>query len=81
MSLKFRNKILDKSYEEVKDIIEDKLAYCFINPLTAIFAELEGRSYGGGVMELVPSEIRKLIIQDLMEKSCIQPIKEYSSVK
>jgi len=43
-------------------IIEDKLAYCFINPLTAIFAELEGRSYGGGVMELVPSEIRKLII-------------------
>lgn len=45
-----------------KDIIEDKLAYCFINPLTAIFAELEGRSYGGGVMELVPSEIRKLII-------------------
>ncbi|MAD04560.1 MAG: SAM-dependent methyltransferase [Pseudoalteromonas sp.] len=39
-----------------------KLAYCFINPLTAIFAELEGRYYGGGVLELVPSEIEKLHI-------------------
>ncbi|HCD4117598.1 TPA: SAM-dependent methyltransferase, partial [Klebsiella pneumoniae] len=44
------------------NINEEKLSYCFLNPLTAIFAELEGRSYGGGVMELVPSEIRKLFI-------------------
>ncbi|HDX8840710.1 TPA: SAM-dependent DNA methyltransferase [Klebsiella oxytoca] len=44
------------------NINEEKLSYCFLNPLTAIFAELEGRSYGGGVMELVPSEIRKLYI-------------------
>lgn len=34
----------------------------FINPLTALCAELEGRSYGGGVLELVPSEIRRLKI-------------------
>lgn len=39
-----------------------QLSYFFINPLTAIFAELEGRSYGGGVLELVPSEIEKLYI-------------------
>lgn len=39
-----------------------KLAFCFINPLTAIFAELEGRYYGGGVLELVPSEIENLYI-------------------
>lgn len=39
-----------------------KLTYCFLNPLTAVFAELEGRSYGGGVLELVPSEIEKLYI-------------------
>lgn len=39
-----------------------KLACCFLNPLTAIFAELEGRYYGGGVLELVPSEIKKLYI-------------------
>ena len=38
------------------------------NPITAIFAELEGRFYGGGVLELVPSEIEKLyvpIVEDL----------------
>jgi hypothetical protein len=36
--------------------------YCFLNPLTALFAEIEGRYYGGGVLELVPSEIEKLYI-------------------
>ncbi|SKA70910.1 N-6 DNA methylase [Desulfobaculum bizertense] len=39
-----------------------RLVYSFLNPLTAIYAELEGRSYGGGVLELVPSEIRKLVV-------------------
>lgn len=38
------------------------LACSFLNPLTAIFAELEGRYYGGGVLELVPSEIERLYI-------------------
>ena len=38
------------------------LACCFLNPLTAICAELEGRYYGGGVLELVPSEIKNLYI-------------------
>lgn len=40
----------------------DKLVSCFINSLTALSAELEGRHYGGGVLELVPSEIEKLLI-------------------
>ena len=35
---------------------------CFVNPLTALSAELEGRHYGGGVLELVPSEIERLIL-------------------
>ncbi len=39
-----------------------KLVYCFINSLTALTAELEGRHYGGGVLELVPSEIERLLI-------------------
>jgi hypothetical protein len=34
----------------------------FVNSLTALSAELEGRHYGGGVLELVPSEIRKLVL-------------------
>lgn len=44
------------------DIVAEKLVGCFINPLTALSAELEGRHYGGGVLELVPSEIERLII-------------------
>lgn len=40
----------------------DKLVSCFINSLTALSAELEGRHYGGGVLELVPSEIEKLLL-------------------
>ncbi|MDC4998402.1 N-6 DNA methylase [Acinetobacter baumannii] len=38
------------------------LVCSFLNPITAIFAELEGRFYGGGVLELVPSEIEKLYV-------------------
>ena len=34
----------------------------FVNSLTCLSAELEGRHYGGGVLELVPSEIEKLLI-------------------
>ena len=40
----------------------EKLVYCFVNGLTALSAELEGRHYGGGVLELVPSEIEKILI-------------------
>ena len=52
----------DTAYRIKSDISSDLLTYCFINPLTAIYAELEGRSYGGGVLELVPSEIEKIFI-------------------
>lgn len=40
----------------------DRLVQGFINPLTALSAELEGRHYGGGVLELVPSEIERLLV-------------------
>jgi hypothetical protein len=40
----------------------EKLVGCFINPITALSAELEGRHYGGGVLELIPSEIEKLLV-------------------
>lgn len=40
----------------------NKLVSCFINSLTSLSAELEGRHYGGGVLELVPSEIEKLLL-------------------
>lgn len=38
------------------------LVACFVNSLTALTAELEGRHYGGGVLELVPSEIERLAV-------------------
>ena len=40
----------------------EKLIYCFLNALTALSAELEGRHYGGGVLEMVPTEIEKLLV-------------------
>lgn len=36
--------------------------FSFYNSLTLLFAEIEGRYYGGGVLELVPSEFKKLPI-------------------
>ena len=45
-----------------KDVSPGKLVYCFLNALTALSVELEGRHYGGGVLELVPSEIEKLAV-------------------
>ena len=40
----------------------EALVFCFVNSLTCLTAELEGRHYGGGVLELVPSEIERLLI-------------------
>jgi adenine-specific DNA methylase len=53
----------DTAYRiRAKDVAAEKLVSNFINPLTALSAELEGRHYGGGVLELIPSEIERLII-------------------
>jgi adenine-specific DNA-methyltransferase len=53
----------DTAYRiRTSDIAATKLVGCFLNPLTALSAELEGRHYGGGVLELVPSEIERLFI-------------------
>jgi adenine-specific DNA methylase len=48
--------------QPVGDTDPASLVYCFVNSATMLSAELEGRHYGGGVLELVPSEIEKLII-------------------
>jgi adenine-specific DNA-methyltransferase len=39
-----------------------RLVWNFVNSLTALSAELEGRHYGGGVIELVPSEIERVLV-------------------
>jgi hypothetical protein len=43
-------------------ITTEQLVYAWVNSLTALCSELEGRYYGGGVLELVPSEIEKLLV-------------------
>jgi adenine-specific DNA methylase len=53
----------DTAYRiRVRDTELETFVGCFVNPLTALSAELEGRHYGGGVLELVPSEIEKLLL-------------------
>ena len=52
----YRIKIIDTN------IKAEKIVFCFINSLTALSAEMEGRHYGGGVLELVPSEIEKVLV-------------------
>lgn len=53
----------DTAYRiEPKTMRAEQLVYVFVNSLTALTAELEGRHYGGGVLELVPSEINRLLV-------------------
>lgn len=40
----------------------DDLVAGFHNTLTLLSAELEGRSFGGGVLELVPTEVSSLVV-------------------
>jgi len=47
----------------------EQLVFAFVNGLTALSAELGGRHYGGGVLELVPSEIEKLSVPCLSKIS------------
>jgi adenine-specific DNA methylase len=45
-----------------RQVRAESLVYSFLNSLTCLCAELEGRHYGGGVLELVPSEIERLLL-------------------
>jgi adenine-specific DNA methylase len=50
----------------------------FLNSLTFAFAEVVGRSYGGGVLELEPNEAEKLLLPRKMAKNL--PPKEIHSL-
>jgi adenine-specific DNA methylase len=53
----------DTAYRiHTKGVQPETLVFSFLNSLTSLSAELEGRHYGGGVLELVPSEIERLLI-------------------
>jgi hypothetical protein len=48
-----------------KEITAKSLVGSFHNSLTLLTAELEGRSFGGGVLELVPSEVARLVVPNI----------------
>ena len=54
--------VTDAAYQiTVKDGYEIRdLCFSFYNSITLLFAEIDGRFYGGGVLELTPSEFRGL---------------------
>ncbi len=52
-----------------------KLIPCLYTHLTAASAEIEGRSYGGGVLELEPTEAERLLVpKQIVEGLAIQEI-------
>ena len=46
----------------VEGVSADALAVAFYNSLTLLSAELVGRSYGGGILKLEPTEAERLLI-------------------
>lgn len=54
--------VTDSAYmvESKKGYQIEDIIYSFYNSLTLAFAELEGRYYGGGVLEVTPNEFRAL---------------------
>ena len=40
----------------------ETLTGCFYNSLSFAFTEILGRSYGGGVLELMPSEVKRIVL-------------------
>jgi len=56
--------VTDSAYmiESNQEYQIENLVFSFYNSLTLAFAELEGRYYGGGVLEITPNEFRALPI-------------------
>lgn len=48
---------------------KDNLAYCFINPLTAISAEIQGKPSNSGMLKLPPSTISSLLTPILFNET------------
>ena len=64
----------------------ENLIFSFYNSLTLSFAELNGRYYGGGVLELTPNEFKNLPVPYMKVsedefKSFVKNFKEKSSIK
>ncbi len=49
------------------DIDRDRALLSYYNSITFAFTEIEGRSYGGGVLEVLPGEVERIILPSLQE--------------
>lgn len=48
-----------------------RILLSYYNSIGLAFTEIEGRSYGGGVLEILPREVGKIILPDLREEKVI----------
>lgn len=48
-----------------------RVMVAYYNSITLAFTEIEGRSYGGGVLEILPGELEKIVLPDLTSESLI----------
>ncbi len=71
-------------YVDMKEKFEiNNLVYSFYNSFTLAMAELTGRYYGGGVLELVPSEFKSLSVPytSIKEKDFTQFVEAFENKK
>lgn len=48
-----------------------RILLSYYNSIALAFTEIEGRSYGGGVLEILPGEVGKIILPDLRDRNLI----------
>ena len=71
----YRGKMLPEYMSRKRDLVAG-----FHNSLTLLSAEIEGRNYGGGVLELVPSEISRLLVPLLPTNGALDKLDQLSRV-
>ena len=51
--------------------IEKRAIVAYYNSLALTYTEIEGRSYGGGVLEILPGEVSKIVLPDIFDPQVI----------
>lgn len=51
--------------------IEKRALVAYYNSLALTYTEIEGRSYGGGVLEILPGEVSKIVMPDIFSADII----------
>lgn len=51
--------------------IEKRAIIAYYNSLALTYTEIEGRSYGGGVLEILPGEVSKIVLPDIFDPQVI----------